>query len=89
MPDDDVVARMKHHVQGVLANLSAMMPCFSLGGYKLPKVTGKKQQSCSPPLQGITLTSCSLHHHHLGGSLEPPPCPTTRLRAGCGLPPQP
>lgn len=39
MPDDDVVARMKHHVQGVLANLSAMLPCFSLGGYKLPKVT--------------------------------------------------
>ncbi|KFO84635.1 Scavenger receptor class F member 1, partial [Buceros rhinoceros silvestris] len=39
VPDDDVVARMKHHVQGVLANLSAMMPCFSLGGYKLPKVT--------------------------------------------------
>ncbi|NXA03821.1 SREC protein, partial [Sapayoa aenigma] len=39
VPDDDVVARMKHHVQGVLANLSAMMPCFNLGGYKLPKVT--------------------------------------------------
>uniref|UniRef100_A0A493U2B3 Scavenger receptor class F member 1 n=1 Tax=Anas platyrhynchos platyrhynchos TaxID=8840 RepID=A0A493U2B3_ANAPP len=39
VPDDDVVARMKHHVQGVLANLSAMLPCFSLGGYKLPKVT--------------------------------------------------
>ncbi|KFP82252.1 Scavenger receptor class F member 1, partial [Apaloderma vittatum] len=39
VPDDDVVARMKHHVQGVLANVSAMMPCFSLGGYKLPKVT--------------------------------------------------
>ncbi|NXR06305.1 SREC protein, partial [Semnornis frantzii] len=39
VPDDDVVARMKHHVQGVLANLSAMMPCFTLGGYKLPKVT--------------------------------------------------
>ncbi|NXF57593.1 SREC protein, partial [Ciccaba nigrolineata] len=39
VPDDDVVARMKHHVRGVLANLSAMMPCFSLGGYKLPKVT--------------------------------------------------
>ncbi|XP_053941093.1 scavenger receptor class F member 1 [Cuculus canorus] len=39
VPDDDVLARMKHHVQGVLANLSAMMPCFSLGGSKLPKVT--------------------------------------------------
>ncbi|KAM6315541.1 scavenger receptor class F member 1 [Podargus strigoides] len=39
VPDDDVVARMKHHVRGVLANLSAMMPCFALGGYKLPKVT--------------------------------------------------
>ncbi|NWW45643.1 SREC protein, partial [Pedionomus torquatus] len=39
VPDDDVVARMKHHVRGVLANFSAMMPCFSLGGYKLPKVT--------------------------------------------------
>ncbi|XP_074701594.1 scavenger receptor class F member 1 isoform X2 [Strix aluco] len=39
VPDDDVLARMKHHVRGVLANLSAMMPCFSLGGYKLPKVT--------------------------------------------------
>ncbi|NWR82050.1 SREC protein, partial [Centropus unirufus] len=37
--DDNALARMKHHVQGVLANLSAMMPCFSLGGYKLPKVT--------------------------------------------------
>ncbi|NXF35245.1 SREC protein, partial [Nyctibius bracteatus] len=39
VPDDDGLARMKHHVRGVLANLSAMMPCFSLGGYKLPKVT--------------------------------------------------
>ncbi|NXE29171.1 SREC protein, partial [Ardeotis kori] len=39
VPDDDVLARMKHHVRGVLANLSAMMPCFALGGYKLPKVT--------------------------------------------------
>ncbi|XP_064379384.1 scavenger receptor class F member 1 [Dromaius novaehollandiae] len=37
--DDDVVSRMKHHVRRVLANLSAMMPCFSLGGSKLPKVT--------------------------------------------------
>ncbi|KFP32786.1 Scavenger receptor class F member 1, partial [Colius striatus] len=37
--DDDVVARMKHHMQGVLANLSALMPCFTLGAYKLPKVT--------------------------------------------------
>ncbi|NXY00146.1 SREC protein, partial [Centropus bengalensis] len=37
--DENALARMKHHVQGVLANLSAMMPCFSLGGYKLPKVT--------------------------------------------------
>uniref|UniRef100_A0A8C5X173 Scavenger receptor class F member 1 n=1 Tax=Malurus cyaneus samueli TaxID=2593467 RepID=A0A8C5X173_9PASS len=39
VPDDDVVARMKHHVQGVLANLSALVPCFNLGSSKLPKVT--------------------------------------------------
>lgn len=39
VPDDDVVARMKHHVQGVLANISAMMPCFALNSSKLPKVT--------------------------------------------------
>ncbi|KAK2537489.1 Scarf1 [Columba guinea] len=39
VPDDDVLARMKHHVRGVLANLSAMMPCFALGSSKLPKVT--------------------------------------------------
>ncbi|XP_042735780.1 scavenger receptor class F member 1-like isoform X1 [Lagopus leucura] len=39
VPDDDVVARMKHHVQGVLANISAMMPCFTLNSSKLPKVT--------------------------------------------------
>ncbi|XP_059573127.1 scavenger receptor class F member 1 isoform X1 [Alligator mississippiensis] len=37
--DADVLSRMKHHVQGVLANLSSMLPCFSLGGYKLPRVT--------------------------------------------------
>ncbi|XP_009582102.1 PREDICTED: LOW QUALITY PROTEIN: scavenger receptor class F member 1-like, partial [Fulmarus glacialis] len=49
VPDDDVVARMKHHVRGVLANLSAMMPCFSLGGYKLPKVTGKKSRAADSP----------------------------------------
>lgn len=49
MPDDDVVARMKHHVRGVLANLSAMMPCFSLGGYKLPKVTGKISRAADSP----------------------------------------
>ncbi|XP_010281754.1 PREDICTED: scavenger receptor class F member 1-like, partial [Phaethon lepturus] len=47
--DDDVLARMKHHVRGVLANLSAMMPCFSLGGYKLPKVTGKKSSTAKSP----------------------------------------
>lgn len=33
---------MKHHVQGVLANISAMMPCFTLNSSKLPKVTGEK-----------------------------------------------
>ncbi|XP_019401412.1 PREDICTED: scavenger receptor class F member 1 isoform X2 [Crocodylus porosus] len=37
--DADVLSRMKHHVQGVLGNLSSMLPCFSLGGYKLPRVT--------------------------------------------------
>lgn len=42
MPDDDVVARMKHHVHVVLANISAMMPCFALNNSKLPKVTGEK-----------------------------------------------
>ncbi|XP_009991612.1 PREDICTED: scavenger receptor class F member 1 [Chaetura pelagica] len=46
VPDDGVLARMKHHVQGVLANLSAMMPCFSLGGYKLPKVTALSTVGC-------------------------------------------
>uniref|UniRef100_A0A8C8RFU4 Scavenger receptor class F member 1 n=1 Tax=Pelusios castaneus TaxID=367368 RepID=A0A8C8RFU4_9SAUR len=39
LPDGDAVSRMKHHVQGVLANLSSMLPCLSLGGYKLPRVT--------------------------------------------------
>lgn len=52
VPDDDVVARMKHHVQGVLANLSAMLPCFSLGGYKLPKVTGEESGAADGPFGG-------------------------------------
>uniref|UniRef100_A0A663E5Z3 Scavenger receptor class F member 1 n=1 Tax=Aquila chrysaetos chrysaetos TaxID=223781 RepID=A0A663E5Z3_AQUCH len=71
VPDDDVVARMKHHVRGVLANLSAMMPCFSLGGYKLPKVTGEKAEQltalpvCYPhPVLSFLLL--------FGGSLHPP-----------------
>lgn len=55
VPDDDVVARMKHHVQGVLANLSAMMPCFSLGGYKLPKVTGKKKSRAADSPSRVSL----------------------------------
>ncbi|XP_067864647.1 scavenger receptor class F member 1 isoform X2 [Heptranchias perlo] len=33
------IARMKHHVQGVLANLSSAVPCFSFGNQKLPKIT--------------------------------------------------
>ncbi|XP_074869589.1 scavenger receptor class F member 1 [Carettochelys insculpta] len=37
--DGDAVFRMKHRVQGVLANLSSMLPCLSLRGYKLPRVT--------------------------------------------------
>uniref|UniRef100_A0A8C0J8M8 EGF-like domain-containing protein n=1 Tax=Chelonoidis abingdonii TaxID=106734 RepID=A0A8C0J8M8_CHEAB len=37
--DGDAVSRMKHHVQGVLANLSSMLPCLSLSVYKLPRVT--------------------------------------------------
>uniref|UniRef100_A0A8D0GKB3 Scavenger receptor class F member 1 n=1 Tax=Sphenodon punctatus TaxID=8508 RepID=A0A8D0GKB3_SPHPU len=37
--DGDAVSRVKHHMRGALANLSSMMPCFSLGGYKLPRVT--------------------------------------------------
>lgn len=52
VPDDDVVARMKHHVQGVLANLSALLPCFSLGGYKLPKVTGEESRAADGPFGG-------------------------------------
>ncbi|XP_009947981.1 PREDICTED: LOW QUALITY PROTEIN: scavenger receptor class F member 1-like [Leptosomus discolor] len=64
VPDDDVVARMKHHVRGVLANLSAMMPCFSLGGYKLPKVTGKKKAELLTALPGV-------HPHPLGVFFSP------------------
>ncbi|XP_051891418.1 scavenger receptor class F member 1 [Pristis pectinata] len=39
--DDDStpIARMKHHVQGVLANLGSTIPCLSLGNQKLPKIT--------------------------------------------------
>ncbi|XP_066491892.1 scavenger receptor class F member 1 [Tiliqua scincoides] len=37
--DGNPVSRMKHHVLGALANLSSTLPCFSLGGYKLPRVT--------------------------------------------------
>ncbi|XP_067866894.1 scavenger receptor class F member 1 [Heterodontus francisci] len=33
------IARMKHHVQGVLANLGSAVPCLSFGNQKLPKVT--------------------------------------------------
>lgn len=87
VPDDGVVPRMKHHVLGVLANLSAMMPCFSLGGYKLPKVTGEKAEQLRPlpacyphPVLSVLLLS--------GGSLHPPPCPTAWLRAGVALLPQ-
>lgn len=92
VPDDDVLARMKHHVQGVLANLSAMMPCFALGSSKLPKVTGKKEkkQSCQQPFQGVTPTLCSLHCHQLQGNLHPctargggcSPCPPSST-LGC------
>ncbi|XP_053223676.1 scavenger receptor class F member 1 isoform X1 [Podarcis raffonei] len=37
--EGDPISRMKHHVLGTLANLSPALPCFSLGGYKLPRVT--------------------------------------------------
>ncbi|EMP37833.1 Scavenger receptor class F member 1 [Chelonia mydas] len=37
--DGDAVSRMKHHMQGVLANLSSTLPCLSLSGYRLPRVT--------------------------------------------------
>ncbi|XP_015277331.1 PREDICTED: scavenger receptor class F member 1 [Gekko japonicus] len=37
--DGDPVSQVKHHVQGALANLHSTFPCFSLGGYKLPRVT--------------------------------------------------
>ncbi|XP_077167280.1 scavenger receptor class F member 1 isoform X2 [Paroedura picta] len=37
--DGDPVSRVKHHMQGALANLHSTFPCFSLGGYKLPRVT--------------------------------------------------
>ncbi|XP_053131612.1 scavenger receptor class F member 1 isoform X2 [Hemicordylus capensis] len=33
------ISRMKHHVLGTLANVSNALPCFSLGAYKLPRVT--------------------------------------------------
>lgn len=59
MPDDDVVARMKHHVQGVLANLSALMPCFNLGGSKLPKVTGKKSRAADSTSRSAALSAVS------------------------------
>lgn len=91
VPDDDVLARMKHHVRGVLANLSAMMPCFALGSSKLPKVTGKKEkkQSCQRPFQGVTPTLCSLHCHQLRGNLHPLSRPTAQLGAGVALPAHP
>lgn len=68
VPDDDVVARMKHHVQGVLANISAMMPCFTLNSSKLPKVTGEKADllpalfcARAAPLHGTqTSSTCCL-----------------------------
>ncbi|XP_054857809.1 scavenger receptor class F member 1 [Eublepharis macularius] len=37
--DGDPVSQVKLHVQGALANLRSSFPCFSLGGYKLPRVT--------------------------------------------------
>nr|XP_034995830.1 scavenger receptor class F member 1 [Zootoca vivipara] len=37
--EGDPISRVKHHVLGTLANLSPTLPCFSLGGYKLPRVT--------------------------------------------------
>lgn len=61
---------MKHHVQGVLANLSAMMPCFSLGGYKLPKVTGKKSRAAHHPSRASPSASSSS-----GGEPATPPLP--------------
>lgn len=64
---------MKHHVRGVLANLSAMMPCFSLGGYKLPKVTGKISRAADSPSR-VSLPPF-LHHHHLGGEPATPLAP--------------
>ncbi|XP_033907036.3 scavenger receptor class F member 1-like [Acipenser ruthenus] len=37
--DGGPLARMKHHVHGVLGNLSSAIPCFSLGSSTLPRVT--------------------------------------------------
>ncbi|XP_041052680.1 scavenger receptor class F member 1 isoform X1 [Carcharodon carcharias] len=37
--EDGPLTRMKHHVQGVLANLGSALPCISFGNQKLPKVT--------------------------------------------------
>uniref|UniRef100_UPI00398E61B2 scavenger receptor class F member 1 isoform X2 n=1 Tax=Pristiophorus japonicus TaxID=55135 RepID=UPI00398E61B2 len=37
--DSGPMARMKHHVHGVLANLGSAVPCFSFGNQKLPKIT--------------------------------------------------
>ncbi|XP_061461506.1 scavenger receptor class F member 1-like [Rhineura floridana] len=37
--EGDPISRVKHHVLGALASASPALPCFSLGGYKLPRVT--------------------------------------------------
>lgn len=77
VPDDDVVARMKHHVQGVLANLSAMLPCFSLGGYKLPKVTGEESGAADGPFWGEShRAGDALRPHDLSLLFSPPQFPT-------------
>lgn len=57
MPDDGVLARMKHHVQGVLANLSALMPCFNLGTSKLPKVTGEQSKATHSTSKSAALSA--------------------------------
>lgn len=78
---------MKHHVQGVLANLSAMMPCFTLGGYKLPKVTGKKGRAADSPSR-VSALPHALCIVTIWGGICNPPNSTEWVGAGIDVLPQ-